>query len=119
VVVDKKVIARPEEAVAVSVIVAFPKGTSESGPKVTVWLWGATLKLWSTGVAALNPVLPVWEASMVQVPAETSVTVAPETVHTGAVIDLKLTVRPDEAVALTVKGDAPNVWSGIVPNVIV
>jgi hypothetical protein len=33
--------------------------------------------------------------------------VLPETVHTGAVCELKLTVRPDDAVALTVKGALP------------
>ena len=52
---------------------------------------------------------------MVQVPGATSVTVAFETVQTPAVRDAKVTVKPDDAVALTVKGTAPIVtfWSGL------
>ena len=46
---------------------------------------------------------------MVHVPTETRVTVAPLTVHTDAVSDEKLTGKPDDAVALTVNGAAPNV----------
>jgi hypothetical protein len=47
--------------------------------------------------------LPACEASTVHVPALTSVTETPDTVHTGAVIDAKATVSPDDAEALTVK----------------
>jgi hypothetical protein len=47
-------------------------------------------------------------ASIEQVPAATSVTVVPDTVQTGVVVDAKLTVKPDEAVALTVKGAVPS-----------
>ena len=36
---------------------------------------------------------------MVQVPADTSVSVVPDTVQTGSVFEVKVTVRPDEAVA--------------------
>src|ERR1035437_2832534 len=43
---------------------------------------------------------------MVQVPTETSVTVEPATVQTGAVSELKLTGRPDVAAALTANGAA-------------
>src|SRR4030095_6912524 len=46
---------------------------------------------------------------MVQRPAATIVTVLPLTVHTGEVSDAKLTGRPEDAVALTVNGVAPNV----------
>jgi hypothetical protein len=56
---------------------------------------------------------------MVQVPPETSVTVVPDTVHTDVVCELKLIVRPEVADALTVKGEAPNVWFESPPNVIV
>jgi len=38
---------------------------------------------------------------MVQVPAAASVTVAPDIVHTGAVVEAKLTARPEDAVALS------------------
>ena len=51
--------------------------------------------------------LPAWVAWMVQAPAAISVTVAPETVQTGAVVEAKLTARPEEAVALTVNGAEP------------
>ena len=44
---------------------------------------------------------------MVQVPMATSVTVEPETVQTLDVVEAKLTERPDDAVALTVKGVVP------------
>ena len=61
---------------------------------------------------------------MEQLPPPTMVTVAPETVHTLSVFDVKLTgmpfgAPPDMAVALTVKGAAPNVTSGNAANVIV
>ena len=42
-------------------------------------------------------------------PVVTSVTVLPETVHTFGVRELKLTVRSELAVALTVNGGVPSV----------
>ena len=45
------------------------------------------------------------------VPAATSVTVDPLTVHTPATSDEKLTGRPEEAVAVTVNGGVPIVLS--------
>jgi hypothetical protein len=53
---------------------------------------------------------------MVQAPAATSVTVVPDTVQTAGVAGVKLTARPDDAVALTVKGGAPNTWLDSVPK---
>jgi hypothetical protein len=44
---------------------------------------------------------------MVQVPTATSVTVEPDTVQTGDVVEAKLTARPELAVALTVNGAVP------------
>jgi hypothetical protein len=41
---------------------------------------------------------------IVQVPADTSVTVVPETVQTGVVLEVNVTVRPELAVADTVNG---------------
>ncbi|WP_246674456.1 hypothetical protein [Mesorhizobium sp. B2-2-2] len=41
---------------------------------------------------------------MVQVPAESSVTELPLTVHTAVVVEVKATVRPEDAVALSVTG---------------
>ena len=52
--------------------------------------------------AAFQFALPAWLALIVQVPTVTKVTVVPETVQTPVVAEVKLTVRPEEAVALTV-----------------
>ena len=51
--------------------------------------------------------MPAWVAWMLQVPRATRVTVAPETVQADAVVEAKLTARPEDAVALTVNGVAP------------
>ena len=53
--------------------------------------------------------MPACDAWMMQVPAATIVTELPLTVHTGMVSDAKLTVRPDDAVALMPNVAAPNV----------
>ena len=63
--------------------------------------------------------LPAWDARMVQMPIATKVTLVPATVHTGGVSDAKLTVNPDDAVALTVNGEAVNARSASTPKVIV
>jgi hypothetical protein len=44
---------------------------------------------------------------MEHVPAFTSVTVLPETVQTAVVLEVKLTGRPDDAVAVIGKGGVP------------
>ena len=62
--------------------------------------------------------LPDCAARTVQVPVATKVTVVPETVHTGVVSDEKLTGNPDDAVALTVNGDATSVRSASAPKLI-
>ena len=72
------------------------------GPKVMVCATGAgfTVKVWGTGAAAANIVLPACEAVMVQLPAVVlSVTVLPLTVQMDCVVDAKLTLRPEDAVA--------------------
>ena len=56
---------------------------------------------------------------MVQVPMATNVTVAPDTVQAPVVCELKLTARPDDAVALTVNGAVPSAWFPSAPNVMV
>ena len=43
---------------------------------------------------------------MVQVPFATSVTEVPDMVHWEIVVEVKVTVRFDDAVALTVNGDS-------------
>lgn len=49
----------------------------------------------------------------------TRVTVAPVTVHTGKVVDVKVTGRPEDAVALTRNGAAPDGWFERAPKVMV
>jgi hypothetical protein len=56
---------------------------------------------------------------MVHVPAATSVTVAPDTVHTDEVVEAKLTANPELALAPTVNGVAPNTWSNSPPKLMV
>ena len=57
---------------------------------------------------------------MVQVPTEISVTVEPETVQTEKVVDLKLTGRPELAVAVSAIGtDVLIACAGIARKVIV
>jgi hypothetical protein len=57
-------------------------------------------------------------AVMVQLPETRNAALFPDTVHTVGVVDAKLTVNPELAVALSVKG-VPTVCAAIVPNVIV
>jgi hypothetical protein len=56
---------------------------------------------------------------MEQVPAARIVTVFPETVQTPGVVEAKLTVRPELAVAPIVNGAVPSVTVLSGPNVIV
>ena len=63
--------------------------------------------------------LPAWVAWMVHVPAAASVTVDPETVQTPVVVEAKLTMRPEDAVALTVNGAVPSARFNSDPNAIV
>jgi len=56
---------------------------------------------------------------MEQVPTDTSVTVFPKTVQNGVVVDVKLTVRPEEAVAVTLKLPVLRLILGRVPKEIV
>jgi hypothetical protein len=51
-VVEAKVTASPDEAVALTVNGAVPNGWFESDPKLMVWLSGVTWKLWLAEAAA-------------------------------------------------------------------
>jgi hypothetical protein len=76
---------------------AVPKFWPVSG------LTDSTVKLCVTvGAAAYVTLSPGWLAWIVQVPAEISVAVEPETVQTEGVVDVKLTGRPELAVAVNV-----------------
>ena len=79
-----------------------------------------TVKLCVTGAAARKSTFPAWFAVIVQVPPETNVTTAPETVQTGTVPDEKASGNVDDADApVIVNGDALNDCPAIGPNVIV
>jgi hypothetical protein len=54
--------------------------------------------------------LPACVAWIVQVPALSSVTVAPDTVQTEGLVDAKLTGKPEDAVALSANGAVPKAW---------
>jgi len=118
-VVEPKLTVRPEDAVALTANGAVPNGWFESVPKAMVWLPFVTWKLWFTAVASAQLVLPPCVAWMVQMPAATSVTVEPDTVQTAGVVEPKLTVKPEDAVALTAKGAVPNGWFESVPKAMV
>jgi len=109
-VVEVKLTGRPELTVALTVNGAVPNeglnGWLESVPKAMVWIPCVTWKLWMTGVAAVQLVLPGWVAWMVQAPRETSVTVDPDIVQTAEVVEAKPTGSPDEAFAPIEKGEA-------------
>jgi len=107
-VVEVKLTVSPEVAVALTVNGAEPKGRFGSAPKTTVWLSCVTRKLWLTGTAVAQFALPPCLAWTVQRPVTTNVTVVPDTVQTGGVYEVKLTARPEVAVALTVNGGVPN-----------
>lgn len=109
VVVEAKLTARPDEAIALTLNGDAPSERLGRAPKVMVWFPRVTWKLWFTGAAAAQLALPACAALMVQAPAAASVTVAPDTVHTAGVVDPKLTARPEDAVALTVNGAVPKV----------
>jgi hypothetical protein len=96
----------PPETVAVNVMV-LPRLV---GVELKTWLVGVpfvTAKPWVTCGAAFQFGLPPWLALMLHVPVLMRVTLVPETVHTAVVVEVKATVREEDAVALTVKG----VWS--------
>ena len=73
-----------------------------------LWLAGETVKLRLTEGAAANTELPAWLATTVQVPPATRVRLLPLTVQTADVLLLKLTGRPELAVATRLLGAWPN-----------
>jgi hypothetical protein len=119
VVPEVRLTVSPELAVALSENGTTPKLTPVIEPKLIVSVPMLTVKLWTTAVAALYVELPAWFAVMEQVPRATIVTVLPETVQTATVVEDRLTASPEVAVALTVKGAAPNAMLLSAPKLIV
>jgi len=91
---------RPDDAVAVSGCVAFA-AMPDGCVKAIVCASLDTAKLRSTAAAGSYALSPAWVARTVQVPPATAVTTAPDTVHTGMVWLASVTVRPDDAVAVS------------------
>ena len=93
--------------------------TSAGGAVPRIWLPGevklmtccarATANEINTDEAAAYVVLPAWLALAVQVPALSSVSVLPLTVHTAGVVDAKLTARPEVALAASSGAAVPRV----------
>src|SRR2546428_839540 len=85
-----------------------------------VWPALAIAKVWGTSGAALYVAFPPCEAVTVQLPAPVIVIVAP---LVPPLVQLpvapKLTVSPDEAVALTTNGGSPKVLPASAANVMV
>jgi hypothetical protein len=109
-VVEAKPTAKPEVAVAVRVTEPAVSNWLPGEVKVMVCERCATVKLLATDVAAAYVALPAWLAVTVQVPAETSVSVLPLTVHTALVLEAKPTARPEVAVAERLTVPAPSTW---------
>src|SRR2546428_9899851 len=99
--VAAKLTASPEEAVAVTVNGGSLAVLSASGLKVIVWSPFAMLNVRGTSGAGLKVGSPACAAVIVHDPAPAFVSVVPDTVQLP--LALKLTARPDDAVALTTK----------------
>src|SRR5579885_3162989 len=78
-----------------------------------------TEKLLVTGGATAYALFPACVASTEQVPTATMLRVAPDTVQTGVVREMKETGNPELAVAVRVTGGAPMVRFGSGLKVIV
>jgi hypothetical protein len=87
-------------------------------PEAIATAFRDTVKLWSTSGAGLRVPSPAWDATIVQVPTLTSVTLVPETVHTSGVEEEKVTVRVEDAVADNVT-ESPYDLSARLSNVMV
>ena len=100
---ELKATGRPEVAVAFAVLApptARVAGEKDIAPMLCTAL--STVMFCVTCVAALKLAFPAWSAVMMQVPAERALTVEPLTVQTAGVVELKITARPEVAVALAV-----------------
>src|SRR5215510_12454350 len=97
-----KLTGRPEDALALIAKGGSPYVLSAIGPKLIVCdaCWMANV--WDTGGAALKLASPACDAVIVQLPRPVAVTAEPLTEQCPKA--LKLTGRPDEAVAATEKG---------------
>ncbi len=117
VVEEAKLTVSPELAVALRLSGA-PTVCAAMALNVIVWPCAFTTKLCATAGAAAYVAFPGCEAVIVQVPSATNVALVPDTVHTLAVDEAKLTAKAELVVALKVNG-VPTVCAAIAANVIV
>ena len=106
-VVEAKLTASPELAVALTVNAALFTCRLLRAAKLIVCAAGFTAKLRLTVGAGPNIPFPAWLAVIEHVPPPTMVTTPPETAQTLDVVEVKLTAKPELAVALIVNGAAP------------
>ena len=109
-VVELKVTARPELALAASGGGGVPRVWLPGEAKVMVCDAFATVMTRDTVTAAAKMLLPAWLASMMQVPAATSVSVVPLAEQVLGVVEAKLTGRPELELATNAAGALPSVW---------
>jgi hypothetical protein len=83
--------------------------TDEGAVKVMVWDAWFTVTVRDTERAAAYVALPVWLAITTHDPAPAIASEDPDTEHTADGVALKLTGRPELAVAERAIGDTPNV----------
>ena len=116
------VTGNPDVAVALTVTGESASVLFASAAKVIVCATFDTVKLRVTAGAALYTESPDWVARTVHVPGPRSVIVAPlvpPLVQIEGVVELKSTVRPDDAVATTITGDCAIVLAASAANEIV
>ena len=110
------VTARPESAVAASVVVA-PSERVAGSVKAIAWATLATEVVWVTEAAGAYVVLPAWAAVTEQVPAASAVSVVPVIEQTDGVPDVYETGRVELALAASVVVP-PTTSAGSWPKVI-
>ena len=112
-----KITGWPEVAVAVRLTGPALSAVSGGCVKVIDCVPCSTLNVLVTGAAAAKVALPACEAVMEQTPAETSVTLAPDTVQIALELLVKLNASPDVAVAVNPTGPAVKAVSAGCGNV--
>jgi len=111
------VTASPELAVAPTPKSGSPNVFAISAPNVIVWFPLAIVNVCGTSGAALKFASPACFAVIVQLPAPVMCTLDPALVQLP--VAANVTVKPEVAVALTLKSGSPNDFAARAPNVIV
>ena len=112
-----KLTGRPEVALALTMKSGSPNVLFANAPNVIIWFALAIENACGTSAAALKLLFPLCDAVIVHDPALAMWTVEPVTLQLPPA--LKLTVRPEVALALTMKSGSPNVLFARGANVIV